>query len=265
MGQELQRLKRRKKARETVEKLDKEGNSGLIIHYSCESFYDKTDGKSPRVTSIAIRNVASGQTVSFSIHLIAEREHIALNDIELYYDSLEKKMLTEFYEFANTHQHFSWIHWNMRDANYGFAAIEHRFRVLGGTPVIITEERKYDLALLLVYLYGQEYIPHPKLTNLLQKNNMSHKDFLPGSEEATAFVGKEYLKLHQSTLRKVNLIGHILEKAADGKLKTNATWLDQHGFHPVAIVEFIREHWIWSLIGIILTITTIILRILDVF
>lgn len=33
-----------------------------VIHYSCESFYDRTDGTSPRITSIAIRNLESGQT-----------------------------------------------------------------------------------------------------------------------------------------------------------------------------------------------------------
>ena len=265
MGQELHRLTRRKRAKETVERLEREANLGLIIHYSCESFYEQKDGKSPRITSIAVRNVSSGQTVSFSIHLIAERKQIPLSDIEQHYDSLEKEMLTEFYEFANTHQHFSWIHWNMRNINYGFAAIEHRFKVLGDEPIVIAEERKYDLALLLVNLYGEEYISHPRLTSLLEKNNLLHRDFLSGGDEAAAFEDKDYLKLHQSTLRKVNLMGHILEKAADNKLKTNASWRDQYGFYPIAIVEFIREHWIWSLVVIASIATTWILRIINIF
>ncbi len=32
------------------------------IHYSCESFYDRPEGQSPRITSIAIRLLDSGQT-----------------------------------------------------------------------------------------------------------------------------------------------------------------------------------------------------------
>jgi len=38
-----------------------------VIHYSCESFYDRPNGASPRITSIAVRKLDSGQTLSFSI------------------------------------------------------------------------------------------------------------------------------------------------------------------------------------------------------
>lgn len=34
----------------------------LIIHYSCESFIDKEDGRTPRITTIAIRYFESSQT-----------------------------------------------------------------------------------------------------------------------------------------------------------------------------------------------------------
>jgi hypothetical protein len=34
-----------------------------------------------------------------------------------------------------------YVHWNMRDVNYGFQAIEHRFRVLGGEPYIVEDAR----------------------------------------------------------------------------------------------------------------------------
>jgi hypothetical protein len=35
-----------------------------------------------------------------------------------------------------------YLHWNMRDINYGFAAIEHRHRVLDGSPVIVEMTRR---------------------------------------------------------------------------------------------------------------------------
>lgn len=41
----------------------------------------------------------------------------------------------------------NFLHWNMRDINYGFAAIEHRFSVLGGKPFILADNRKYGLVL----------------------------------------------------------------------------------------------------------------------
>ena len=69
----------------------------IVIHYSCESFYDITDGRTPRITSIAVYNFESAQTDSFSLHKIAERKHINLSEIEDKYDQLEKQMLTEFF------------------------------------------------------------------------------------------------------------------------------------------------------------------------
>ncbi len=47
-----------------------------VIHYSCESFYDRPNGASPRITSIAVRRLDSGQTLSFSIHQVAEERSI---------------------------------------------------------------------------------------------------------------------------------------------------------------------------------------------
>lgn len=265
MGTKLHRLNIRKSSRETIKRLVKEGNYSFNIHYSCESFYDKTDGQSPRITSIAVRNFSTGQTRSFSIHMIAERVKISLPKIEENIDSLEENMLKEFFEFVKSHQHVDWIHWNMRDANYGFAAIEHRFKVLGGDPIIILDEKKNDLAILLKNIYGSDYIGHPRLPKLIEENGISHNDFLSGEEEAIAFENKGYIKLHQSTLRKVTLMSQILSLVSQGKLKTKASWIDQHGFHPAAIIEYIREHWIISLATVILLILGLIIRFNTVF
>ena len=60
MGNELRRLKKRKRIQEELEDIVHRENDVLIIHYSCESFYDADDGRSPRVTSIAVRNFGSG-------------------------------------------------------------------------------------------------------------------------------------------------------------------------------------------------------------
>lgn len=130
----------------------------MAIHYSCESFYDRPDGSSPRITSIAIRNLATEQTRSFSIHLVGERNGVALSEISNPYDKLEKQMLDEFFEHVRLHQQDRWIHWVMRDAKYGFPAIEHRYQVLGGQPTLIDDSRKFNLASIVIDLYSRTYV-----------------------------------------------------------------------------------------------------------
>lgn len=80
-----------KKAVQVLKEIDKNPENYLIIHYSCESFYDITDGHTPRITSIAVYSFNTAQTESFSIHKTAERKHVRIEDIESQYDQLEKK------------------------------------------------------------------------------------------------------------------------------------------------------------------------------
>lgn len=72
-----------------IDKLFASPSNVWVIHYSCESFYGRPEGRSPRVTSIAVRNLGSGQTTSFSIHKAAERQGVAVASIDTSYDELE--------------------------------------------------------------------------------------------------------------------------------------------------------------------------------
>ncbi|MEM9538681.1 MAG: hypothetical protein AAGA60_04120 [Cyanobacteria bacterium P01_E01_bin.42] len=248
MGQEIQRLKKRKKVIRKINFLSEQGENTLVIHYSCESFYNKTDGKTSRITSIAVRNLESGQTDSFSIHQIAEEQKISFTEISDKYDILEKEMLDRFFDFVKSRLYHSWIHWNMRDVNYGFAAIEHRYRVLGGEPTSIPENKKFDLSRAFGDLYGVNYIEHPGLESIIQKNNITDKDFLTGQQEAEAFDNKEFVRLHQSTLRKVNALAKLFEMASYKSLKTNSSWTEQYGFTPSVFIELIKESWVVKLL-----------------
>lgn len=249
MGHELKRLKRRKKTIKHLDELSDQENHVLCVHYSCESFYDRPEGKTPRITSIAVRNYSSGQTTSFSIHKVAELKKVQFESIQDNYDDLEREMLKEYFSFLNAHKTHNWVHWNMRDINYGFAAIEHRFKVLGGEPVELEESKKFDLARALVSLYGTGYIGHPRLENVIKKNKITDLNFLTGKEESEAFDNKEYVKLHQSTLRKVDILANILGRVFDNNLKTNAKWSEIYGFTPEVIGEYIKEHWFFSILG----------------
>jgi hypothetical protein len=184
MGMSGPNPKRQKSGWSKLDRLFVDADNCWAIHYSCESFYNRPEGRSPRITSIAVRKLDSGQTLSFSIHHIAEERCIPFTDIGGHYDVLEREMLERFYAHVGGHKGMKYIHWNMRDINYGFAAIEHRFRVLGGDPVIIDDDKKLDLARLLIDIYGVGYADHPRLEQLLKLNNIKPLDFLTGRQEA---------------------------------------------------------------------------------
>jgi hypothetical protein len=233
------------KQRESRNKLDSlfaDATNVWVIHYSCESFYDRPNGASPRITSIAVRSLESGQTLSFSIHQVAEERGVAFDQIEQHYDDLERQMLEAYYQHIGSHRGMKYLHWNMRDMNYGFAAIDHRYRVLGGQPIQVEDNRKFDLSRLLIDIYGVGYVGHPRLGKLLEKNNIQPRDFMTGEQEAAAFENRNYVGLHQSTLRKVDVIANIAERAFNGQLKTNTTWWEMHGGRIKTFIDLIAEN-----------------------
>ena len=144
----------------------------------------------------------------------------------------------------------------MRDINYGFKAIEHRFSVLGGTPFKILDSQKIDLARKLIECYGVGYIGHPRMESLLEKNHMKAKDYLSGQEEAIAFENHEYIKLHMSTLRKVDVFANLLNRAINNTLKVNSKWNEIYGVSIQGIINFCKDTWwiqiIWTIISMIL-------------
>lgn len=245
------RFKSRKNAIERLGALFEDPSTVEVIHYSCESFYDRPNGTTPRITSIAVHGLASAQTRSFSIHKVAEQRRIPAEQITVHYDDLEKQMLDEFYEFVKNRLAAKWVNWNMININYGFPAIEHRYKILGGTPVQVPESNLYNLAHLLPRIYGANYSGHPRLQSLVQMNDITDLDFLTGKEEADAFNKGDYVALHQSTLRKVQCISTLAERAWEGTLKTNSNWYEKHGSNIAGVVEAITDHWLFKLLGAI--------------
>jgi len=243
VASEIKKLERRKKARKKLNELSSKEEHVLVIHYSCESFYDRPEGQTPRVTSIAVRNYESGQTTSFSMHKIAE-----LN-IQKNYDMLEKEMLHEFYDFMKHNSSHYWVHWNMRDINYGFSALEHRFKILGGEPFFLDDSKKVDLSRSLIALYTNGYAPHPRIIKLMEMNRITAKDLLDGQGEADAFENKDFVKLHQSTLRKVDVFCNFLGRTLDGSLITKATWWELNGGSVKAVGEVISNNWMFTLVA----------------
>jgi len=227
----LTRRQIRKSALEELEKLYNDPRKTLVIHYSCESF-KSSQQNSKRITSIAVRELSSGQSHSFSIHLFAEQHQISL---DTNYEDAECKMLQSFYAFVQHHIDFHWIHWNMRDVVFGFQAIATRYRLLGGTPIEINSDNLHDLASILIRIYSKTYASHPRMFNLFDMNHISRQDVLSGEQEDSSFRAKDYHKLHHSTLKKVDIFTHCIESILTNTLKTKATFFEIHGWTLAAI------------------------------
>jgi hypothetical protein len=131
----------------------------------------------------------------------------------------------------------------------------------GGQPAIIADTEKFDLARILVDLYGVGYIGHPRLENLLSKNQISPLTFMTGAEEAAAFENGNYVGLHQSTLRKVDVIHNIAVRAHDRNLKTNTGWWDLHGGSIKGLVDRINANPAWIFLVAIMTVASLVVGI----
>ncbi|OOP65466.1 hypothetical protein BWZ43_24955, partial [Heyndrickxia oleronia] len=60
-----------------------------------------------------------------------------------------------------------------------------------------------------------------------------------GEEEARSFEDKEFVKLHQSTLRKVDILHSIVED----DLLTDSELKEIYGLTPQGIYELVKENW----------------------
>lgn len=247
--------KKQRAGRQALNTLFGNPSDVLVTHYSCESFYDRPEGASARITSIALRNLDTGQTQSYSIHQFAEREGTKASEIGDKYDHFEKQMLDEYFAFINQNRNKKYLHWNMRDINYGFAAIEHRYQVLGGDPIVIDDRNKYDLSRILIQIYGVKYTGHPRLQTIIDQNSIKPLDFMSGKEEADAFDTGNYVGLHQSTLRKVDIIANLADRANERTLKTRTGWWAMNGGGVREVTEFVGNH---PLVTAVLTIITLV-------
>jgi hypothetical protein len=249
------RLRERQEGFSLMRELCKDKLRCYVIHYSCESFVTN-HGNTPRVTSICLRNLKTAQTKSFSIHLQAQIRGLDFNNLTVpEYDMLEKEMLNEFSTFVKGNVGHKWIHWNMRDSNYGFEAINNRIKILGGQIFEITDDYKYDFPRILSLIYTNGYENNKlkgRLLNLAERNNITAVQALPGVEEANAFDDKDYLKLHLSTLRKVDIIAAIISRVENQDVKVKTNLREVYGLTIPGIVTLVKETpWLAVLTGIL--------------
>lgn len=210
------------KIKNLFDKIYENKSKTYFVHYSCQSLKDDNEGYSARITSIAVLHFESSQMSSFSMHLSAEELEITRNEIEKNYDKIEKEMLLKFNKFLEANnENTYWIHWNMTNINYGFEAIEHRYKILTKTEMQhIPEINRFNLSNLLKKKYGTNYANDPKLINLMEMNGGKDRNFLSGEEEVRAYKANEFVKLHNSTMCKVYFFRDAFYNARSNKLRT---------------------------------------------
>ena len=88
--------------------------------------------------------------------------------------------------------------------------------------------------------------------NLANRNKISVRDALPGADEAVAFEEKDYLKLHMSTMRKVEIIDRLLTTYQCGKLKHNSKVREIYDVTIPGVIMLVKESpfllLIWTII-----------------
>lgn len=194
-----------------------------IVHYSCQNLNDDNEGLSPRVTSIAILHLGTGQVVSFSTHTVAEELGYGRDKVQERFDEIEQALLEKFFDFVKDRRAQTWVHWNMRNITYGFEHIEHRYRTLSKRePPTIPVEQRINLSDMLGSRFGADYAVDPKMLHLMDMNGGRHRHFLTGGEEVDAFKAREFIRMHQSTLSKVEFFRMVIDLVQRGKLNTGS-------------------------------------------
>jgi hypothetical protein len=209
-------------AKNFFKELRKAPDTFLVIHYSSQGLYDEgIDGLSPRITSIVVRHYSTRQTLSFTIHAVAEDLGIPKEEVEHRYDEVEREVLKQFYAFSRNNVGKTWVHWQMKNLVFGFEHLEHRYRMLSREePHRIPIEARVNIVDILRERYGEDFAPDPRMKNLMLLNGPIDRRFLSGEDEAAAFKNQEFIRMNTSTISKVEFFWWVIEQARRGKLHT---------------------------------------------
>jgi hypothetical protein len=184
----------------------------MVIHYSCGDLYNSI--VTFRITSIACMRMHNNQTHNFNLSHYMDMPSTSTDD------EAERKMLQDFFDFTKTNKAKSWLHWHMRDSNYGFTALENRLLLLNGIPYHFSTDKTIDLAELLSDAYGATHSHNLKMYNLALINNIVPNGFLNGKQEVQAFADRNFQAINISCSSKVRLFGKFSDLAHRKKLQT---------------------------------------------
>lgn len=188
------------------------GDRMFAVHYACENLYAAVDHP-PAVSCIGHCPIGPGNAGSFS--LIDAPGGVS--------DDAEKWVLSQYYDFVRKNPTAIVIHWNMSKADYGFAALDSRYRFLFSqdVPYKVPPDRTFDLDDLVAAEYGAFYVGHPRLMKLSAVNQLSRRHALTGKDEAERFDNGDHGAVRRSTEEKVHWIAVLAEQFLSGSLTTD--------------------------------------------
>jgi hypothetical protein len=220
----------------------------FAIHYACDSL---GDALAPRITSIAVQNLADGTSSSFSLY--QEAELAACNKRLPNISDVERTMLKKFFAFMQEHRRATFLHWKMNSTVYGFAALEDRYALLGGTGIAIPHEsQRVDLALVIEAIYGTDYAPRPHTRSLAEMNGLSLSGYIDGDREPTVFRSGDFKAVMNSSVRKAALLCEIAELARSRELRTSKSMWQLNVGRVREAAEFIRDNPLQGIGGLLI-------------
>ena len=230
----------------------------IFVHYARQNCFEESYEKGPRVITITVMNAESEQTLTFSIKKCSEKYGCDFFDLEeKEKDKIEYDMLENFFKYVVANKNKTWLHWNMKNNNFGFYAINDRFRELGGVPYDFDENKLVNISDLLKRKYGTNFATDcvwngktmGKMYDIFMLNNISDSSILNGEQEIKEYILKNILAVEQSVIGKLKAFKLIVERAADNVLVTRGNILrDVYGFGISGIAQYIQDNAILALL-----------------
>lgn len=256
-----------KEANNVFEAYSKKKSDYVFIHYARQNCFEDAYEKGPRVIAIVAMNAESGQTMVFSLKKIADAYGSNFFEMtEAEKDEVEKEMLQSFFEYAMKNTQKKWLHWNMKNNNFGFSAIEERFKNLDGNPVHFEENTLFNISVLMKKKYGTNFAQDAswngkvmgKMYDIFSLNGIVDSYILNGEQEIKEYILKNITSIEQSILGKVKAFQVLVEKASDNDLKTRGNMIkDVYGLSIRGIAQYIQDNallaLVFSIVGGIIT------------
>ena len=193
------------------------------IHVSQE-LQENSPDQTPPVSAIVIQQVRTDRQRSFSAFKILEQSLEKGCDVKAAFlnraAELEKRMFEDFCSFVSQNPQIVWLHWAMRQPRFGFEVLAQRARLHGIEPAGIPPMKEFNLCSYLKRRYGEEFVPHHRLENLIKINGYWGDEILDKDAAKEAWQNGEYHKLLNSLGGKVDAIADLFLRTRQGTLRT---------------------------------------------
>ena len=244
-----------KTAKSIIKNYISEKNECIIIHYARQNFINDAYEKGPRVIAITVMNAQSQQIRNFSLKRSSNNSFYDVSEAEQ--DKIEYLMLKDFFDYVDHNKEKKWFHWNMENNDFGFQAIEDRYKSLGGEPIHFNDKKTINISSLLEKRYGINFAKDSiwnghhtgKMYDIFTMNKIKDEKILNGDQEIKEYILKNITVIEQSVLEKVKSFHRILEMVANRTLKVRGNVLkDVYGLTLEGIADYISDNKVLALL-----------------